>query len=483
MRSRVLAATVLIAAAAIAQEPESPPPPNAATGNGAFGNPSAGLFGGTQGAFVGLAVTNIEGEGSYAATVINTEFSLGPVGLGLSVPLNLMIWNNDQCCVGGFTRESKTYGGLIRRRDWDEPQDLARFIRFVRYGNKRDPVYALAGQLWAASIGHGTLVSRYSNSLSLDHPKVGLAFDVNTEFVGLETLTDWVGNPSLMAARAYVRPFGDMPVLRGWAIGVSGATDRRAPVGLTGPLQADAQGNPIIPNQQAVNAVGVDTEFEVVRNSLMSVIPYADFNRIAGAGNGLHAGVLTDVRLPVPLLEMSVQAKLEYRRMQPGYIPEYFDQTYDIGRVQYAVQQGSSTTYMAKYDAAQAARTPDTSFSQGGFHGELAVNLAGFVQVGGLYEDRQGDANGASLGLFAILPKLDVVKASAYYLRKNMKSGFGDAFRLDERSLLAASLAYKMVGPLYFRADFRREWVLPPGETQIRSVDSFTAGFASFFAF
>jgi len=64
-----------------------------------------------------------------------------------------------------------------------------------------------------------------------------------------------------------------------------------------------------------------------------------------------------------------------------------------------------------------------------------------------------------------------------------MKSGFGDAFRLDERSLLAASLAYKMVGPLYFRADFRREWVLPPGETQIRAVDSFTAGFASFFEF
>src|SRR5205814_9975220 len=40
MRSRVFAATVLIAAAAIAQEPENPPPPNAAAGNGAFGNPS-----------------------------------------------------------------------------------------------------------------------------------------------------------------------------------------------------------------------------------------------------------------------------------------------------------------------------------------------------------------------------------------------------------------------------------------------------------
>jgi hypothetical protein len=482
MQMRAIAATVLIAAAAAAQETESQP--NAAAGSGqAFSNPSDGLFGGTPGAFMGLAVNNISGEGSYAATVINTEFNLGPVGFGLSVPLNLMVWNNDQCCAGDFTRESKTYLGLIRRRDWDEPQDFARFIRYVRYGNKRDPVYAVAGQLWGASIGHGTLVSRYSNSLSLDHPKVGLALDVNTEFVGVETMTDWVGNPTLMAGRAYLRPFGDMPILRGWAIGVSGATDRRAPVGVSGPLQSDSKGNPIIPNEQAVYTAGVDTEFEVLRNPLISLIPYIDFNRIAGAGNGLHAGILTDVRLPVPLLEMNVQAKLEYRIMQPGYIPEYFDQTYDIGRVQYAVQQGASTAYVAKYDAALAARNGDTSFSQSGFFGELAVNLAGLMQIGGMYQDRQGDPNGASLGLFATVPKFDVVKVSGYYLRKNMKSGFGDAFRLDERSLLAASLAYKMVGPFYFRADFRREWVLQPGETQIRAVDSVTAGFATFMPF
>src|SRR5882724_6217264 len=484
MRLRILGTTLLFAAAAAAQEQASggQTQPNAAAANGqAFADPSL-LFGGTPGAYIGLAVNNIQGEGSYAATVINTEFNLGPVGLGLSVPLNLLVWNNDQCCAGATTRDSKTYFGVLRRRDWDEAQDYTKFVRYVRYGNKRDPLYVLAGQLWSASIGHGTLVSRYSNSLNLDHPKAGLALDVNTDFVGVETLTDWVGNPSLMAGRAYVRPFGDMPVLRGWAIGLSGASDRTAPVGVVGPLQSDSTGNPIV-NQRAIYAAGIDTEFEVLHNSLISVIPYVDFNRIAGAGNGLHAGVLTDVRLPVPLLEMNVQAKLEYRLMQPGYIPEYFDQTYDIGRVQYAVQQGASTTYRAKYDAAQAARTSDTSFSQSGFHGELAVNLAGFVQVGGLYEDRQGDPNGASLGLFAILPKLDVIKASAYYLRKNMKSGLGDAFRLDERSLLAASLAYKMVGPLYFRADFRREWVLPPGETQIRAVDSFTAGFASFFEF
>jgi hypothetical protein len=485
-----VAAAFLIASAASAQEQRPPETsgvsgqnqPDAAAGSQAFADPSL-LFSGTPGAFIGLAVNNIQGEGSYASTVINTEFSLGPVGLGLSLPLNLLLWNNDQCCVGAYTRDSKTYAGVLRRRDWDEVQDYAKFVRFIRYGNKRDPLYVLGGQLWGASIGHGTLVNRYSNSLSLDHPKAGLAVDVNTDWAGVETLTDWVGNPTLMAGRAYVRPFGGTPVLRGWAIGVSGVIDRSAPIGVVGPLQSDPEGNAIIPNHQAVYAGGIDTEYEVLRNSLISLIPYADFNRIAGAGNGIHAGILTDVRVPVPLLELSVQAKLEYRMMQPGYIPEYFDQVYDLGRVQYAVQTSTGTAYVSKYDAAQGSRGSDTSFSQHGYYGELAFGFAGLLQIGGLYQDRQGDPNGASFGLFATVPKFDVLKVSAYYLRKNMKSGFDDAFRLDERSLLAASLAYQVWGPVYFRADFRRQWVLQPGATQITAVDSFTAGMATFIAF
>ncbi|MGZ6125100.1 MAG: hypothetical protein ACXWLR_09080, partial [Myxococcales bacterium] len=482
MRSSVVAATLLLATASAAQD-EKPPESGGASGqnlsgagggNGqAFGDPSP-LFSGSDGAFIGLAVNNIQGEGSYASTVINAQLTLGPVGLGLSLPLNLLLWNNDQCCVGAYTRESKTYAGVFRRRDWDEPQDFTRLVRYIRYGNKREPLYVLAGQLWGASVGHGTLVSRYSNSLSLDHPKAGLALDVNSEWAGMETLTDWVGNPTLMAGRAYVRPLGGIPILRGWAIGVTGATDRTAPAGFSGPLQSDAQGNPVVPNQRAIYAFGVDTEFEVLRNSFISLIPYADLNRIAGAGNGVHTGILTDIRLPFPLLDLGLQAKLEYRRMQPGYIPEYFDQVYDVGRVQYAVQGAAGTAYVPKYDAAQAARTGDTSFSQRGYYGELAFSFAGLMQIGGLYQDRQGDPNGASFGLFATVPSFDVIKVSAYYLRKNMKSGFGDAFRLDERSLLSASLAYRVWGPVYFRADFRRQWVLLPGETQIRAVDSFT---------
>ena len=464
------------------------PNPGGTGSSEAFSDPSL-LFGGRAGAFFGLGFNRIPGEGNYLTTIINTEFNLGPVGLGLSLPLNLLIYPQS-----GINRGDIAYSGLIRKRDWDEPLDYFKFLRFLRYGHKRDPVYLLAGQLWGASIGHGTLVSRYANSLNLDHTKVGLAFDINTTYFGFETLTDSIGNPALIGGRAYLRPFGDTPILRGWAIGATVVTDRSAPRGYLSTagasiptLQQDAQGNPLVASN-AMFAGGVDTEFEVLHNSIISLIPYVDLNRIAGAGNGLHAGVLTDLYLPVPILEISVEAKLEYRMMQPGYIPEYFDQTYDLGRVQYVGNCPASFTTGAcpKYIAAQTAHATAAdpgAIDRKGYYGELSFGFAGLLQVGGLYQNYEGDPAGASLGLFATLPKLEIIKVSAYYLRKNMKSGFDDAFKLDERSLLAASLAYKIFGPVYLRVDFQRRYVLQPGSTAIQTVDNFQAGIATFVPF
>lgn len=461
--------------------------PNASGAGGqAFTDPSQ-LFSGNPGLLLGAAFNRIPGEGSYVKTIVNTDFSVGPVGLGLALPLNLLVQPES-----GVNRDDITYNGVIRKRDWDEPLDYFKFVRYIRYGHKRDPVYFLAGQLWGASIGHGTLVNRYANSLNLDHTKAGLAFDLNTTFFGIETLTDSVGDPAILAGRAYVRPFGDTPFFRGWAVGVSVVSDRSAPrayvnaAGAPVPtLQQDAHGNPLLASD-AVFAGGVDTEFEVLHNSIISLIPYVDLNRIAGAGNGLHAGVLTEVDLPVPVIEVNVQAKLEYRMMQPGYIPEYFDQTYDLGRVQYFGNCPAGMTACPKFVSAQsshAAAADPGAIDRKGYYGELAFGFAGVLQVGGLYQDYEGDPNGASLGLFATLPKFETIKLSAYYLRKNMKSGFDDAFRLDERSLLAASAAWKVLGPLYLRVDFQRRWVLEPGATEIKAIDNFQAGLATFIGF
>src|SRR5919201_373909 len=142
MRLIVLAA--LLSTAAAAQEQPAPEPggvggqnvPSAgALGSQAFTDPSQ-LFSGQSGAFLGAAFSRIPGEGNYIHTIINTEFNLGAVGVGLSLPLNLLVQADPK-----VNKDDITYSGVIRKRDWDEPLDYAKLVRFIRYGHKRDPVY------------------------------------------------------------------------------------------------------------------------------------------------------------------------------------------------------------------------------------------------------------------------------------------------------------------------------------------------------
>src|SRR5207244_2789580 len=105
-----------------------------------------------------------------------------------------------------------------------------------------------------------------------------------------------------------------------------------------------------------------------------------------------------------------LQARLEYRVMQPGYIPEYFDQTYDIGRLQYAWDGNQVDAKLAVAERLRALGGKNTQ----GYYGELAVNFAGLLQIGGVYQDYETDY-GASMGLFATFPKLELIKLSGYY--------------------------------------------------------------------
>jgi hypothetical protein len=272
-------------------------------------------------------------------------------------------------------------------------------------------------------------------------------------------------------------------------VGATVAVDRAAPRSLATAtsasgqrvLQVDEHGAPVVALGEATYAAGIDTEFEVVHNSMLSLIPYVDLNRLLGAGNGLHTGVLVDVRIPVPVLDIDLQARLEYRRLQAGYLPEYFDQQYDLARYQFALRTstpaGMVTTYQPKATAARELHRTGGG-AKNGYYGELAFNFAGLVQVGGVLQGYEGE-NGSSLGLFATLPRFQTFKLSGYYLRNNF-NGFRDAFTLDERSLLAFAAAYNIAGPLYFRADFTRQWQLLPNRPRIEAVDRYNVGLALF---
>ncbi len=486
-----LALTFSLATAARAQDAASGPPPPPPQVTGGFGIPSpSSLFGNGAGMYGGLGFGQLGSGDWWAQATVNTSFSLGPVALGLALPIDILVWNNESsgCNTPPCSRSDKAYWGVLRRNDWNQLADYARFIRYVQYGHKRgDGFYALFGQEWDSSIGHGTIVSHYNNSLSLNNPKAGLAVDYNGKWFGVETLTDELTGPNLIALRGYVRPFGDTPFLRGWAVGTSFAMDIHAPRALltaSGPnglqLAQDSNGNPVPAWEQVAGVFGFDTEYELVSNTWIHLIPYLDLNRIAGAGNGAHLGVMTQILLPIPILDIRLDAKLEYRVMQPGYIPEYFDQQYDLGRYQYAQLGPTGVFYEPKAQAARDMKNNPTTGTQG-YYGELGFNFSGWVQVGGTLQDYQSDAGG-SLGLYATIPKLTFIKVQGYYLRKNF-IGLSDVFTLDSRSLLGGAIAYNVYGPLYLRVDFQRTWVLNPNDQKIEAANTYNFGVATSFAF
>src|SRR4051794_36312158 len=98
MTVRPFLAALALSAAALAQEQQPPETtglagqdqPNASGVGQSFSDPSQ-LFSGKAGALLGIGFGGIEGEGLYASTIINTELNLGPVGLGLALPLNLLV--------------------------------------------------------------------------------------------------------------------------------------------------------------------------------------------------------------------------------------------------------------------------------------------------------------------------------------------------------------------------------------------------------
>jgi hypothetical protein len=468
-------------------------PPATGPGGGSAGTSvpdPVTTFGTNPGAMLGMGVTNMDGDW-YVRTMANLDLSFGDVGLGLALPLTLLVSANDQtgCATPPCSRDDKAYFGVLRKHDWDQPSDWFRFFRYIRYGHKRDTVYALVGQHWGSTIGHGTLVNRYNNSLNLNINKVGVAFDVNTTFVGFETLTDNVVSPNLLAARAYVRPFGDTPILRGWAIGATVAADLHAPMSLSmtstagggQTMMVDQYGMPAVAVEDSQLAFGIDTEYELISNKYLRLVPYVDANRLMGGGNGLHLGAMLTVLLPVPLIDVTLDTRLEYRIMQAGYIPEYFDQTYDLGRFNYACNESGCINGYAPKAQAMRYLQKDPNTGNQGYYGELAFNFGGFVQVGGTLQDYQS-GSGASLGLYATVPKIEFIKVQGYYLRKNF-DGLGDAFALDERSLLGGIIAYRVAGPFYLQGQYQRTWVMDPGKQTVQATDSVSFGVAMLLPF
>lgn len=413
-----------------------------------------------------LGYTQIDGD-SYLKFNVGYEFNLGLVGVGVQLPLNILVYCDEE---GGC--DDKTWNG-IRKADWDEFSDYFKIIRYVRYGHKFDEknmFYGRVGALSDAYIGHSTIVNSYTNVLNWDTFKPGVQFDMYTRYGGFETITDDITNPNIIGFRGFVRPLSfvfNNALATKLAFGSTIVSDIQAPKALdTTSDELEAT------DTTSLTIIGVDVEYRLFQNKIITITPYIDYNMINNFGSGVHIGV--DTRLHIPLTGAYFKLKPEYRILGDEYSPGYFDTVYEVSR-------------WSKRAALKTEKSKQGYYVEVGYDQYLLDML--LFRIKGAYEDYEGD-NNSRLMLYGAVPILSSFQFSALY-NKSLFDDFSDAFSLED-ALLAIELSYNITGPLFMGVRYLQSWFFVPGETltdgtivegELDSDYSFDVGFYVAFQF
>ncbi|MEM5947995.1 hypothetical protein WKV44_05525 [Spirochaetia bacterium 38H-sp] len=293
-------------------------------------NDSAGL-GFAMGISLGVSTfPNSDGTvESYNSIGLVPDISIGKFGIGFNIELNYR-----------FADSNGNPGFEVRTEDW-VPNSKTNFfelylpkIRYIRYGQKGEPIFIKAGTLDGVTLGTGFLVGGYSNGTFLpDLPVWGLVFDLDGNlfsfpFIGMETFVANLSAFDLFGGRFYIRPLAitDIPIIKDLQVGTTFAMDRDPYYYLkknseyTGPTSAS----------EPVMIWGADAIQPILSNTIAKLSAFGDVviqkdtaGSMLGVGGRLF-GFLT--------------YGAQMRFLGKNFIPSYFDVAYDQYRAaKYAV--------------------------------------------------------------------------------------------------------------------------------------------------
>ncbi|MEE2901747.1 MAG: hypothetical protein VYC39_05425 [Myxococcota bacterium] len=396
------------------------------------------------------------GEDIFATLNLRLNFDRDNWGLGFNVPVRFRLYDADPENQGDI-------GGLIRKEDWDELSDFFKVIRYAYIGqrDKKGPYYVRVGELSSLTLGHGTIVNRYTNGLDIDTFRMGANVAVNIGAFGGEIAVGDAArleDPIIAAARFTVRPLelilGDGAIWDRLVMGFSLVSDPRAPYEVK-PAELDADGEIVTPAaasaDRSLYVTGVDVGLEVLRSKYLSIEPYMDFNvlNVVENGWGFHAGVLWRANLPVVVDNLIVDMRTEYRRVANDYVGPYFDTAYEIERLS-SLSSDSATPKLRLL-------AEDPGSARNGIFFDVTAGLPNFIFVGGEYIDYDGGENDGILRLTINVPALEFIQLNGFYYRVNVE-GLSDLVVLDERSALIAEAKIPLYAIFTLNARFLRVW-------------------------
>jgi hypothetical protein len=448
---------------------------------------------------IGFGYTRLDGS-SYLHVEPQVDIAIGKFSFGVGVPLNVRAYANGFIDGGGFH---------LRANDYSSPSDYARIVRFITYGAKEDNLYLNIRQLFAASIGHGSIVRRYSGEIDQNITRVGAQLDAYGRFGGFEAFIGDVVQPThFISGLAFLKPLGFLSgslldTLGQTSIGVSTALDLHAPYTLSripgGYPQVGNDGEPIVGVERNAQIIGGDLETKILKTDSVDLKPFLDYSRmlditdennhtIQGGGGGT-VGILGRFNVgDVKVHAFRVIA--EGRYFDGNYQPGYFDTFYEVQKYQY-ITGSASIGYDPKL---KTIMTRDPSQKRAGLYAEfgyqfnqgLALMLAyeNSYQVSGpntvcppapqvCNDPNQGTQN---LTVHIEYPVYSWFQFFAsFYKRSFSGSPFNFNNGLGDNTLIYGAARLHILPILFLNVRYYRSWQADPVLGEMKNVPGFEA--------
>ena len=458
------------------QEPATPAEPDEGAADDAGDGP-VDEFMANLTEVLGLEIGSISLDGTtYSKLVAQPNFQIGKLRAGLYLPViysgNLFDrddWykpgGNDEWSFGTDQDwRNDTLGAIA-----DLTGDIALKVKFIEWGDMRDPFFLKVGNLNTLTLGHGLLMRNYANDI--EFPAIRrIGFNVGIDFgrVGFEVLTNDLAAPEIFGTRLYARPIGGFPL----AVGVSGVADIAPASELP---ETDSEGATVFTTERDADPifvnVALDLDLPVFERDAFTLVLFGDVggllpylrNATPGLEQGFQEqalthetasgtelrnyGIASGVFGNVSLLDF----RLEFQNYHGIFEPAFYDANYDRSRGEKVVQ---TIEYL------QDPGAPEYENETLGIYGEAGFTIAELVRFDAGYlwpwtrnaetdaiEMGDNDYLLASLTLREGLLPLDISTSFAYERTQFVptlinKTGFEGAQLFDANTVLKGEIVY-----------------------------------------
>lgn len=229
----------------------------------------------------------------------------------------------------------------------------------------------------------------------------------------------------------------------------------------------DLKGTPfsIKNNKASVMAYAFDVGYPVFSNKMISLLVYSEFNflNIPKAGNEgteFYREAKSGSGFSIPGVRINLfkflNINIEYRLKSGYYVPQFFDQSYDITRVIPVYRNDS--TFVSTKDM-QLFSDERMKGDLSGYYGSMSADIFGFASLSGSYANLTSASDTVKSFIAALnlnpdkIPKLSV--ATAYYQRNNDRNPF-DFGNPSVNTILGYRLGYEVSKGVSVIWDFRQ---------------------------